>query len=577
MLENTDLIKQKIGVKEFVGSYVSLKPAGRNLKGLCPFHKEKSPSFMVNPERQIWKCFGCGKGGDIFAFLMQYENLEFIEALKVLADRAGVELKQLGTSDQKKYEQFYEILRIAKDYYKSSLLEPAGSPALNYLTDRGLKKETIEEFELGVALPGNDNLMRHLVKLGYHPDQIKQVGLINKNDRGLYYDFFRSRIMFPLHNHFGKVVGFTGRVMPGNDNPDIGKYVNSPESPVFNKSKLLFGFWKTKNEIRSQNQAVLVEGQMDFLMAYQDGVKQVIATSGTAITQDHLGLIRRISENLVLSFDNDPAGRAAAERTIDLAAQNDLNVRVIMVGDPTLKDPADIVKTHPGEFEKLVRAAIPAMEYYFFSSGIDRLSDVAARKKSIRFILEKIKQIQSPVEQQQWSSLLSRRANIPEVVLSAEMQQLKSLGGKSAENAATLDSAKRGESYIELPINRIERVVRRILSIALSDKAVLKRALAARTLFPEIYQKPLEYVGQAGEGITIGDSAMPTELVSLINLIYLESGFEPAPGEIEALFEELERYARSGRKKELQTAIRQAEAVNDQVLLARLLDEYRSI
>lgn len=568
-----DAIKQKLDIKDFVSGYVSLRPAGRNLKGLCPFHKEKSPSFMVNPERQIWHCFGCGKGGDAFAFLMQYENIEFIEALKILADRTGVELKRVGTSDQKKYETFYEINRIAKDYFRSNLQESAGKAALTYLRERGLTDATIAEFELGVAPPGNDALLRHLVKLGFYPDAIKEAGLVAKNDRGLYYDFFRNRIMFPLHNHFGKVVGFTGRVMPGNDNPDVGKYVNSHESPIFNKSKLLYGFWKTKNAVRDASQAVLVEGQMDFLMAYQDGVKNLVATSGTALTADHVQLVRRLAENLVLSFDNDNAGRAAAERTIDLAQANDLNTKVIVLDDPTLKDPADIARAKPGHFAELVKKALPAMEYYFHYYGIDKQGDSAQRKKAIRQALAKVKGIASPVEQQHWLQLLASRTRMPEATLTAEMQgvkaSLQSVGQSAGKTAATM--------VTEEPQGRLERIIRRILSLALQDKAVLQQALDARLQFPTAYQPVLEYLAQKEAGTAIGDSAIPAELIGLVNLIYLESGIEPGKGEVQVLFTALAKESMTLRRRELQVQIQQAESMGDHEQAQKLLSEFSKL
>lgn len=571
-----DLIKQKIDVKDFVGSYVALKPAGRNLKGLCPFHKEKSPSFMVNPERQIWHCFGCGKGGDIFKFLMQFENIEFIEALKVLADKAGVELRRVGTSDQKKYEVLYEINRIAKDYFRASMSEPAGAPALAYLKERGLTEKTITDFELGVALPGADALLRHLTKMGFAVADIERAGLVFKTERGTYYDRFRNRIMFPLHNHFGKVIGFTGRVMPGEENPEMGKYVNSPETPIFQKSKLLFGFWKTKNTIREANQAVLVEGQMDFLMAYQDGVQNLIATSGTALTDEHLALLRRTCENLVLSFDNDNAGKAAAERTIDLAQAHDFNTSVIIFDDPTLKDPADIARAKPGHFAELIKKAIPAMEYYFYYYGINGKNEganIAETKKAIRNVLQKIKPIQSAVEREHWIKLLSKRTGFSDIVIEAEMGNVKaaSVIGKKVEEP------QGAVPFIEQPANRIERITRRLLSIALREKEVMTRVLSVKHLFPPSYQPVLEYFAQTVAGVNIDDSAFPPEIIGSINLIHLESGFDPGVGEVEALLAQLGKDSVAYRRKELQEEIRRAEAEGDTDKLTKLLKEYNAI
>jgi DNA primase len=332
---------------------------------------------------------------------------------------------------------------------------------------------------------------------------------------------------------------------------------------------LLYGFWKTKNAVREANCAVLVEGQMDFLMAHQDGVGNLVATSGTALTDEHLKLIRRLSENLVLSFDNDSAGKAAAERTIDLAAINDLNTKVIIFDDPALKDPADIAKAKPGHFAELIKKAIPAMEYYFIYYGIDSKGDVAFRKKAIRQALAKIKQISSPVEQHQWLSLLAQRASIPENALTAEMATIA-----IAAKPGAVVAANPVEHIAETPVNRIDRVVRRILSIALNDKVVLQKALDAKLLFPEKYKKILEYVGQSNQGVTVGDSAIPPELLNTVNLMYLESGFDPAPREVDDLFFELDRTGKTIKRKEMQERIRMAEMAHDDGEVARLLEEF---
>lgn len=565
--QTTELIREKVEIADFIKQYVELRPAGRSLKGLCPFHKEKSGSFMVNRDRQIWHCFGCGKGGDIFGFLMQYENIEFIEALKVLADRAGIALQRTGTGDQKKYDVLFEINRIAKDFYKSALSQPSGAAALKYLRERGLKDETINDFEIGVAQPGNDALMSHLTKMGYSVADVERAGLAFKTDRGTYWDRFRNRIMFPLHNHFGKVIGFTGRVMPGNESPDVGKYVNSPETAIFNKSKLLFGFFKSKAAVREENMAVLVEGQMDFLMAWQDGVKNLVATSGTALTVEHLKLLRRLAENLVLSFDNDSAGRAAAERTIDLAQVNDFNARVILFDDPTLKDPADIARVKPGHFAELVKKAVPAMEYYFSYYGINNTTDIAAKKKAIRQILAKIKAIASPVEQQHWLTELSGRSGIPEAALSAEMLMIKveaQLGSmvKPVESIAQL--------IPQIP-SRIEIIVQRLLSLAIRDAETAKLVVANRDMLPEFYRPVLDQLLQ-------GDAKqVPPELVGIVNLVYLQSGFDPVVGETEALLAQLKKTGVVEQKKQIQEKIRAAERSGDQAELTKLLEEYRNM
>ncbi|MBI5079064.1 DNA primase, partial [Candidatus Wolfebacteria bacterium] len=361
-------IKNRLDIVEFIRSYVPLLPAGKNFKAPCPFHKEKTPSFMVSPERQTWHCFGaCSEGGDIFKFLMKHENLEFYEVLKILAEKAGVELKRISPADQKQFGVLYEINESAKDFFKSELEK---SPAvLKYLSGRGLKKETIGEFELGFASNSFDFLTIKLVNAGYDIKDIERAGLNFKSERGSYIDRFRNRVIFPLYNHFGKVVGFSGRIFEtdaAGDNsgqPALAKYVNSPETPIFSKSKILYGFHKSKNNIREEKTAVLVEGQMDFLSVYQDGMKNVVAVSGTALTVDHLKTLKRYADRLILCFDGDEAGFKAAERAVDLAAQNDLSAKILTMKE--FKDPAEAVLKSPGKMKKLAEEAKQAMEFYF--------------------------------------------------------------------------------------------------------------------------------------------------------------------------------------------------------------------
>lgn len=274
-------IKNKIDIVQVIGSYIEVKPAGRNFKARCPFHGEKTPSFMISADRQTWHCFGsCNEGGDVFSFLMKYENIEFYEALKILAEKAGVELKKLSPEDQKQFGILYDINEAAKDFYKQELQK--NQKVLEYIKSRGLTEETIKEFELGFAPQAWDHATIYLTGKGFNAQDIERAGIDFRNDRGSYIDRFRGRIMFPIWNHTGKVVGFTGRIMPEYDTGETGKYINSPETPIFNKSRVLYGFNKAKSHIREMQFALLVEGQMDLLMCVQDGLKNVVAASGTA-------------------------------------------------------------------------------------------------------------------------------------------------------------------------------------------------------------------------------------------------------------------------------------------------------
>ena len=408
-------IKDRLDIADFIRSYITLLPAGKNFKAVCPFHKEKTPSFIVSPDRQTWHCFGsCSEGGDIIKFLMKYENLEFYEALKILAEKAGIELKKTNPLEHRQFGILYDINEVAKNFFAGQLESESSAEAMKYLLDRGLKKETIEEFELGFSNNDFDPLTRHLIKAGFAIQDIERAGLNFKNDRGSYVDRFRGRIIFPIYNHFGKVVAFTGRVLPKYERPEFGKYVNSPETMIFSKSKVLYGFHKSKEHIRALKSAVLVEGQMDFLMAYQDGVKNIVASSGTALTESHLKSLSRIAEQLVFCFDSDEAGFNAAERAIDLAAANDFAAKILTLKG--YKDPAEAVQKSPGKFSELVADAKHAMEFYF-SRYMGENEDIGGLKKNLRVILGKIKNLVSPIERSHWLKELSLLAKIEERVL----------------------------------------------------------------------------------------------------------------------------------------------------------------
>lgn len=414
-------IKNKLDIVEVIKSYVALIPAGKNFKANCPFHKEKTPSFMISPDRQTWHCFGaCSEGGDIFKFVMKYENLEFYEALKVLAEKAGIELRKLSPADQRQFGILYDVNNSAKDFFKTYLKK--NQEAMEYILSRGVKKETLEEFEIGFAPSSFDALTLYLIKLGYNVKDVERAGLNFKTERGGYVDRFRNRIMFPLYNHFGKTVGFSGRILPKFDTGEFGKYVNSPETPIFNKSKILYGFFKSKNSIREEKSVLLVEGQMDFLMCQQAGIKNVAAISGTALTNDHLAVLKRLTDKLIFCFDSDEAGLKAAERSIDLAKAADFNVKILVIKD--YKDPAEVAQTNPELMKKMVKEAKPAMEFYF-ERYLLKNSEFGDFKNNIKIILAKIKNLASPIERSYWLHELAAKTKVKEEALADEMNNLK--------------------------------------------------------------------------------------------------------------------------------------------------------
>ena len=564
MSDTAEEIKHRLDIADFLRGYIDLAPAGKNFKARCPFHKEKSPSFMVNRDRQIWHCFGCGEGGDIFKFLMKFENIEFFEALKILAEKAGVELKSLSPGDQRQFGVLYDINSDAKDFFVASLKK--SEEAIKYLKERGLKKETVEEFEIGFAPSGVDKTTLYLLGKGHKIDDILRSGIALRTERGKYVDRFRNRIMFPIHNHFGRVVGFSGRVMPGMEGEDIGKYVNSPDSPIFNKSKLLYGFWQSKKFIRDTRAVFVVEGQMDFLMAWQDGVKEVVATSGTALTPDHLKSLRLIADKVVIGFDSDEAGLMAAERGIDLLGSHDFNVFVFTMD--RYKDPAEAVMKEPGFLAGALSKAKLAFHHYF-DRYIKHDLDIAKKKRNIRVVLQKIQKLKSNIDQANWLSELAHKTGIPEKDLRMEMAAF-------GEDVGSIKSDDIGKNNIERKLNRIEIITERVLALAYARREFVEG------LNNHLEYVPLNYV-PVYNAVFENQPPETTAIKELVNLIILKSGMELADEEIaqdqefKVLLKELQLEYLKNAQDRLRRDILKAETHEEEDVMLQYLKEFDDI
>jgi DNA primase len=320
-MSTVDTIKDRLSITDVVGAYVKLEKAGANLKGLCPFHQEKTPSFMVSPARSSYYCFGCGAKGDIFSFVEQFEGLDFMGALKVLADRAGVEIEKQDPSAKTERERLFHIMEHASLFYHKDLSDD--NAAKEYLKKRGVEVQTIRAWRLGYAPLEWRSLYNYLLSKGFKAQEMLKAGLVKPADNG-FYDTFRSRIVFPIANIGGRIVAFSGRIFPVDDTS--AKYLNSPETSLFNKSAVLYGYDKAKFEIRKKNSAILVEGQMDLILSHQVGITNTVATSGTAFTELHAGLIKRFAEKLIICYDGDKAGVSSALRAAIVALRCGLEV-----------------------------------------------------------------------------------------------------------------------------------------------------------------------------------------------------------------------------------------------------------
>jgi DNA primase len=424
-------IRAIVNIADVVGRHVALKPAGQNLKGLCPFHKEKTPSFTVSPAKGIYYCFGCHKGGDVFNFLMELEGLTFPEALQQLADDAGVKLaphgerhdpgpaEEIAGTEGISKSELLSINQMALDFFYQSTR--ACKPAIDYFLSRGLTRETIRDFRLGYAPDSWTALLDFAKSKGISESSVVRAGLaIVKQETGRVYDRFRGRIMFTIFDGSKRPVGFAGR---GMTKDAIPKYLNSPETPLYQKSKILYGFHVTQQYIRESKSVIIVEGYMDFLSLYQAGVRNVIATSGTAFTDTHARTLRRFTQNIFLVFDGDSAGIAAARRAITVLAPYNFDVRVLTI--PNDEDPDDYVKKHGARgFLDLLNTAQDYMQFIIQRAISDNAADTPYGKSAaLSTLAPLVCAVTDSIVQREFVKQISESLSLPEDLVRRRVKQ----------------------------------------------------------------------------------------------------------------------------------------------------------
>lgn len=399
-------IKERLGIQEVIAPYVKLTRAGKSLRGLCPFHKEKTSSFHVSPDRGSWHCFGCGLGGDAFSFIEKVEGVDFKGALKILAEKAGVQIEYsgggAGKEEASKKERLRMLMSRAEQFYAMQLTD---TEAETYAKKRSLTAESISAWRLGYAPDAWRALLEAFSAEGFSTGELLSAGLIKEADGkpGTYYDRFRNRLMFPIHDTAGHTVGFTGRTLSA-DEP--AKYLNSPETDLYRKSEILFGMDVAKDAIRTRGFTMLVEGQIDVLLAHQAGFTNAVALSGTALSERHLSLMKRFSENLMLVLDADPAGLKATARSAALALQFGLRVKAAQL--PTGKDPADLISEDPQEFSKRVLAAKPIVEFFLGELAQQESNPHRLLRAAEGVVLPLIAAIPSPMEREHFVQAAAR-------------------------------------------------------------------------------------------------------------------------------------------------------------------------
>jgi DNA primase len=418
-------VKQRLDIVEFVSEYVTLQKAGRNFKGLCPFHSEKHPSFFVFPEQQSWHCFGaCGTGGDIFSFIMKKEGIDFGQALRLLAQRGGITLSPLeapSKAEDEKKKRLFQINEAAAEYYHHLLSSTkAGEVARSYLARRKVMPETIKEFRLGFSPNAWETIKNYLLGKGYTEKELVEVGLIIEKEEGGSYDRFRNRLLFPICDIQGRVTGFGARVL----DDSLPKYINSPQTPIFDKSSSLYGIDKAKSAVRKKNLVIIVEGYMDVLTAHQHGWQNVVGSMGTSLTEKQVEGIKRLTNNVTLALDADIAGEEATLRGKAILAYSNAEANVILL--PPGKDPDEVIGEDPTLWQKLVEQAMPILDFAF-QSVISKVDINKARDKSlaVQKLLPSIYGIKDPVQQSHYLKKLARELKIEESAIRAALRESK--------------------------------------------------------------------------------------------------------------------------------------------------------
>ena len=428
-MTSAEQIKARLDVVTLVSSYIKLEKAGMNFKARCPLHSEKTASFYVSPARDIWHCFGCGKGGDIFKFVMEIDGLEFLEALHVLGDRVGVEVRRTDAKEQSARMRLFALTEDAARFFEERLVEAPA--ACEYLAKRGVSKESIQLFRIGFAPDSWRALGDFLKRKEYSDTEIEKAGLSIQGSRGPY-DRFRSRIIFPLEDSLGRVLGFGGRLFedPGTSSPSGstgGKYINTPQTALYDKSRYLYGLAKAKEGIHRKKSIVLVEGYLDLILSHQAGVENTVAVSGTALTESHIKILRRISDSLIFSFDVDRAGIEASRRALGLAHTADFTVRIVDIEGG--KDPADIVCADSAHWRKLVEEARESISFFLKKSIASHAPlDPISKKKIGADILPLVARLSNEIEKSHWVSELGKLIKVGEDAIRRELMKIKETG-----------------------------------------------------------------------------------------------------------------------------------------------------
>lgn len=476
-------LKSRNDIESVLSSYISLKRRGSNLVGLCPFHNEKTPSFTVYAEKGNYHCFGCGAGGDVITFIRQIENLDYVEAVKFLADRCGMQMPQDGIDDTyaKLKGRILEMNKETARFFHSSLISPAGKDALNYLVGRGLSPQIIKRFGLGYAPNSWDALLKHLHSKGFKNSEIQKADLCGISQSGRTYDRFRNRVMFPIIDLRGNVIAFSGRAMPGDDK--TAKYMNTGDTPVFKKSHNMYGMNIAKNHC--QQRLILVEGNLDVIALHQAGIENAVAALGTAFTEDHISLISRYTDEVVVMFDSDSAGQKATDRAIKMLQKSGVKSRVLRL--PGAKDPDEYLKNNnPSRLLGLIEGAISDIEYKLYMAAEDlELEGDEGRLQYLKRAASVLAELEDTIAIDLYLGRLSSKYGVSKSALKLEVDKLKRSRKRNNAKAELKEIVSP-----KISMNEVNPEKRKNNKSAKAEESIISILM----LHPDMYEKTISYL-----------------------------------------------------------------------------------
>lgn len=562
MASSVEQIKEKLNIVDVISSYLKLERSGSNFRARCPFHNERTPSFFVSPDRQTYHCFGCNRGGDMFTFVEEFEGLDFRGSLKVLADKAGVSLDDAPRGDDTERENLFRVLEAATAFFESQLKKT--DDAKNYLKSRGLLGETAYRFRVGYAPNEWRSLHDELIRKGFKPALAEKAGLLISGEKG-YYDRFRDRVMFPIGDSSGRIIGFSGRVLHQNEENPQAKYVNTPDTPLYDKSRVLYGFDKAKTHIRKEGTCVVVEGQMDLVMSHQGGVQNVVASSGTAFSEEHIKLIKRLAETVVFAFDPDEAGTSAAMRGVNMALADGLEVKMVTL--PEGEDPADVVKRDPQSWKRAVKESVHVVDFFLTALGRKGYDERKFRLAASETILPFIARITNSVERAHFLGKLAQALHVSEDPLWDELKKVA-----SRDNGAKDGGSDQSERIIQDPSNRRKRIIDRIVGTILWQERMSTPSLNVgdiRTQILLIAKDPAERM------LAAPDSDLAKELIFEAEVYY--EGAENIEDDMKDLLVSLETEILKEDFVLAMEALRKAEEKGDERGISDLLKKCQEI